>query len=77
MRGFTYNAQALVQWASVSSSLDSDYNLDNAAHHVTPDQVTSSTPGDEAILIALLFEQKSTLYPPAPIYQFNISAIKG
>lgn len=66
MRVFTYDAQTLVQWASASSSLDSDYNLHNAALHITPDQVTSSTPGDEATLIALLFEQKSTLYPPAP-----------
>ena len=54
------------------------YDLDNVVYHATPDQVTITTPGNDAVLIALLLTLKSVeLTATGPIYSFDTGVIKG
>ena len=78
MRAPTSNAATLAQWASLSSTIKTDYDLDLGAYNATPNEVISSTPEDQAVLIAGLLDVKTSLWIPAgPIYSFNTSRVAG
>ena len=61
-----------------SYQIKTQYDLDNATFNVIPDQVTITTPGNDATLIALLLILKSAeLITAGKLYSFNTGAIKG
>ncbi len=61
-----------------SYQIKTQYDLDNAVYNATPAQVTITTPGNDAVLIALLLTLKEVeLTGAGPIYSFDTGVIKG
>ena len=77
MKAETLSSSALAQYSSASSTIRTNYDWENAVLTATPDQVTNSTPGDEATLIFALLASKLLLLPPTPIYSFDTGVVKG
>lgn len=71
------DSSTLTQWASVSSTIRTEYDLESAAFNSAPDQVVSSTPGTQAALTSLLLNIKTLLFNPEPVYSFNTGVVKG
>ena len=67
----------LEKFGSVSSTLGTEYGLENAALYATPGEVTSSTPGATATLLGALIVLKSQLWPPGPVYSFDTGIVEG
>ncbi len=77
MQALSMGTSTLEKWGSVSSTLGSEYGLENAAYNATPSEVTSSTPGNLAALLGALIVLKSSLWPPGPVYSFRTGTIEG
>jgi hypothetical protein len=77
MRAVTISTTTLAQWTSVSSTIKTNYDWENAVLNATPGQVVSSTPEDQAVLTSLLLDQKLLLLPPTPVYSFSTKVIRG
>jgi hypothetical protein len=78
IRASTSSAATLAEWNSLSSNIKTDYDLDTAAFSATPSDVTSSTPGNQAILVSTLLTLKTSLWiSPGPIYSFKTGAVEG
>lgn len=77
MRGTTNSTSTLAEWNVASGSIKTDYDLDLAAMNATPNEVTSSTQGDQAVLIASLLTLKTLLWTPNPVYTFKTGTVAG
>lgn len=77
MRGLTSSPSTLTQWNAASSSIRTDYDLDMAAFNAIPSEVMSSTPGNQAVLIASLLTLKTSLWSPGPVYSFKTETADG
>jgi hypothetical protein len=65
-------------FATQSSSIQTGYDLWSAALNATPDEITNSTPGDEAQFIAKLVILKSTIFVGfSSSYSFSTNVVRG
>ena len=72
------DASDMATIASLSGDTATEYGFENAVLSATPDQVTISTPENQATLTAIVLTLKAASFViNGPIYRFDTGIVKG